>query len=257
MTVRVFVAAGRFELATLRSSPADLMVLLTLPLYTVMFLAITRHAGRADLASYAVLAPAVIAVWSMGLFVSGELIDSERWYGTLEALVATPAPLPVVILGRVATVTAVSLLSVVESWLVARLGFGVAVGVPHPAVFVASLACTGLAMAGTATAMSATFVLARSARTFQNSLSYPFYVLGGALVPVHLLPGWLRPLCRVVFLSWSTDLMRDSLTAPPVGQVAARLAAVLGLGLAGYLAGFAMLDRILRRVRAAGTLGHA
>jgi ABC-2 type transport system permease protein len=252
-----FGAAARFELATLRRSPEDLMALLNVPLFTAMFLAITRHAHRDDLAGYAVLAPAVIAVWAMGLLVSGELIDLERWNGTLEAMVATPTPLSVVILGRVAVVTAISLLSIVESWLVARVGFGIAVGVPHPAVFAAALLCTGVAMAGTATAMAGTFVLARSARTFQNSLSYPFYVLGGALVPVHLLPGWLQPVCRLVFLSWATDLLRDALAGPAVEHVLPRLAAVLALGAAGYLAGFAVLGRILHRVRATGTLGHA
>jgi ABC-2 type transport system permease protein len=255
--VSVFGAAARFELATLRRSPDDLLALVNVPLFTAMFLAITRHAGRDDLVGYAVLAPAVIAVWSMGLLVSGELIDRERANGTLEALVATPAPLPVVVLGRVAVVTAISLLSTVESWLVARFGFGIVVGVPHPAVFAAALLCTGLAMAGTATAMSGTFVLARSARTFQNSLSYPFYVLGGVFVPVDLLPGWLQPVCRLVFLSWATDLLRDSLDPAAVGHLLPRLAAVLGLGAVSYLAGFAILDRILRRVRGTGTLAHA
>lgn len=256
-TLRLLAAACRFQLAVLRRSPGDLIALVNAPLFTVMFLAITRHAGRGDLAAYAVLAPAVITVWAMGLLVSGEVIASERANGTLEALVTTPAPLPVVVFARVVTLTAVSLLSVVESWAVARVGFGVTVDVAHPGVFAATLLCTGVAMAGTATAMSATFVLTRSARTFQNSLSYPFYVLGGALVPVALLPDWLRPLSRVVFLSWASDLMRDALAAPPVAHVLPRLGAVLGLGLAGYLGGFTMMARILRRVRREGTLTHA
>jgi ABC-2 type transport system permease protein len=255
--LRGVAAAARFEAATLRRSPDDLMALLNAPLFAVMFLAITRHAHRGDLAGYAVLAPAVITVWAMGLLVSGEIIDQERWNGTLEAMLATPTPLQVVVLGRVAVVTAISLLSIVESWLVARVGFGVAIAVPHPGIFAVTLLCTGLAMAGTATAMAGTFVLARSARTFQNSLSYPFYVLGGALVPVALLPGWLQPACRVVFLSWATDLLRDALAPAAVPHLLGRLAAVLGLGVLGWLAGFAVLDRILDRVRRTGTLAHA
>lgn len=256
-TLRLLAAVARFQLAVIRTSPGNMMALVNAPLFTLMLVAVVRHAGRDDLTGYAVLAPAVITVWAMGLLVSGEVIATERENGTLEALVATPAPLMLVVFGRVGTITTISLVSVVESWLVARLGFGVAVGVPHAGIFVVALLCTGLAMAGTATAMSATFVLARSARTFQNSLSYPFYVLGGALVPVALLPDWLRPLCRVVFLSWSTDLMRDALSAAPVTHPLPRLGAVLALGLAGYLGGFLLLARILRRVRATGTLSHA
>jgi ABC-2 type transport system permease protein len=253
----VFLAAARFELAVLRRSPSDLIALANTPLLTVIFLAITRHAGRADLAPYAVLAPAVIGVWLMALLVSGEIVDRARWDSTLEALVATPAPLTLVVLGRITTVTGLSLLAVLESWLVGRLGFGVAIDVHHPVLFVLTLLVLALAIAGTATAMSAVFVLARTARTFQNALSYPVYLLGGAFVPVDLLPGWLRPLSRLVFLSWATDLLRDGLSAAPVPAAPARLAVVLGLGLAAFLGGVALLHRFLDKVRALGTLDHA
>lgn len=250
----VLLAAVRFELLVLRRSPNDLMPLINTPLFTVIFLAITRHAGREDLAPYAVLAPAVIGVWLMALLVSGEIIATERSNATLEALVATPARLPVLVLGRVATVTAVSLLSLVESWLVARIGFGVSVTVHHSALFALTLLVTAASMAATATAMVAVFVLTRSARTFQNALSYPFYLLGGAFVPVGLLPEWLRPLTRLVFLSWASDLLRDTLAEEPVGHALARLAMVLVLGAAALAGGLWFLDRILNRVRARGTL---
>jgi ABC-2 type transport system permease protein len=193
----------------------------------------------------------------MALLVAGELIDSERWSGTLEALVATPASFPLIITGRIAAVTVVSLLAFVESWLVAWALFGITVAVLHPVVFAAAIGVTAFAMAGTASMMSAVFVLARSARIFQNTLSYPFYVLGGVLVPVSLLPGWLEPLSRVVFLSWSADLLRDSLTSGTVPDVALRLTAVLGLGAAGLLAGVLLLRRVLTRVRTLGTLTYA
>ena len=53
--------------------------------------------------------------------------------------------------------------------------------------------------------MATVFVLARTAMLFTNALGYPFYILGGVLVPVAFLPGWLRPVSRLVFLSWSSD----------------------------------------------------
>ncbi len=60
-----------------------------------------------------------------------------------------------------------------------------------------------------------------------------------------------------MFLSWSTDLVRDSLRAAPVPDVPARLAVVLGLGLLGYLGGLWMLATVLRRVRTTGAVGFA
>lgn len=255
--MRTFLAAFRFELSVVRRSPGDLMVLVNTPLLTVIFLAITRAADRPQLTGFAVLAPAVMGLWAMAVMVSGEVVDTERWDGTLELLLASPAALPVVIVGRIAAVTAISLVTLAEAWLVAWLGFGTLVTIHHPAVFLAALLATAAATAAWATAMAAVFVAGRSARTFQNAITYPFYVLGGALVPVALLPAWLRPLTRLVYLSWGSDLLRAAVAAGPVSNVLPRLGAVLGLGLGGGLLGALLLGKVVDRVRRTGTVSFA
>lgn len=78
--------------------------------------------------------------------------------------------------------------------------------------------------------MAGLFVLARSAVTFANSASYPFCPLGGILVPVSPLPGFLQPLSNVVFLSWSATLLRASLSPQPLPRPRLGLAMILGLG---------------------------
>jgi ABC-2 type transport system permease protein len=255
--VSVLLAGFVFEVRVLRRSFGEMIALVTAPMMTLVFLAITRHAGREDLAPYAVVAPALIVLWAVALLIAGEIISRERENGSLEALVATPASLPAMVTGRIAAVTLLSLFGFVESWLAAWLVFRVSVPVWHPVVFGAALVVTALAMAGTASMMSALFVLARSARAFQNSLNYPFYVLGGVMVPVSFLPGWLEPLSRVVFLSWSADLLRDALAPADVPHLLPRLSAVLGLGLAGYATGLWLLRRAVDRLRKTGSLHYA
>jgi ABC-2 type transport system permease protein len=120
-----------------------------------------------------------------------------------------------------------------------------------------TLTAAAFAMSGTAVIMAAVFALGRSARIFQQTVTYPFYVLGGILVPVSLLPFWVRPFSRLVFLSWSADLLRASLSPAPVDQVALRLAAIVGLGLASFVGGTYLLRRVLDRVRALGTMNYA
>lgn len=251
------VAGFGFEVRLLRRSLGEMVVLVTAPLMTLVFLAITRQAGRTDLAPYAVLAPALIVLWGTALQISGEIVERERGNGSLEGLVATPARFGAVITGRIAAVTLLSLFGFVESWLAAWLAFGVVVTVWHPVAFGATVMVTGLAMAGTASIMSALFVLARSARAFQNSLNYPFYLLGGVMVPVALLPGWLEPLARAVFLSWSANLLRDSVSRPEIPDLLPRLGMVLGLGVVGYLLGLVLLRRAVDRLRKTGTMGYA
>lgn len=254
--ITVFGAAVWFQGLQMRRV-ANLSALVNTPLFTLALVAIMVHSGRSDLAPYAVVGATVIAVWNMAIIESGGIIDADRGQGTLEALISTPAPLALVVLGRTVTVTVISLLSLVESVIVARLVFGVVVDVHHGWLFAVTLALTAVSMAMTASALAGIFVLSRSARTFQNALSYPFYLLSGAVVPAPLLPEWLQPVTKVVFLSWSTDLIRDCLRPGAVPNALARLAVVAGLGLAAMVAGVWVLRRILERVRTTGAVSFA
>ncbi len=255
--MRALRTGFHFEARVLRRSFGELIALVTAPLMTLIFLAIIRYGGREDLAPYAVLAPALIVLWGVALIVSGEIIAKERENESLEALVASPASFAGVLTGRIAAVTLISLVGFAESWLAAFLVFGVAVPIEHPGEFGLVVAVTALAMAGTACVMSAIFVLARSARAFQNSLTYPFYVLGGVIVPVALLPSWLEPISRLVFLSWSSDLLRDALSPAPIPNLPARLGVVLLLGAAAYVLGLVLVRRTIDRLRRTGSLGYA
>lgn len=256
-TVGVFRAGWRMQWQSMRGNPDWFLSLLLTPLQTAVLVLIVLHAGRTDLTGYAVLAPALMALWAMALQTSGELISRERENGSLEGLLAAPGRFDIVMLGRLMLVTALSAVAFVEAWLTGWAITGTLLPVAHPWVLLATVAVTVLAMTGWAGVMASVFVLARSARTFQNALSYPFYVLGGVLVPVGLLPAWLQPVSTVVFLSWASDLMRDSLSAAPVPDVPARLAIVLGLGAAGFVLGHRLLRGALRRVRTTGSLAHA
>ena len=251
--MRAFLAGARIQIRFLTAYPDSLIPFFTAPLFTIIFLLVFKHAGRQDLTPYAAIAPVFIALWWLALFNSGWTITIERWNGTLEMLVAAPSSFGAVIFGRIATTTAIGTVSFFEAWLVARL-FGTPVTIHHWGAFVLTVFATLAAMAGTAVGMAALFVLARNAVTFSNSASYPFYVLGGILVPVSLLPHWVRPLSSVVFLSWSADLLRATLDAAPIHDLWPHLGMVVLLGACGYAVGLVALRVILVRVRESGEL---
>ncbi|USQ80171.1 ABC transporter permease [Ornithinimicrobium faecis] len=255
--MRVFLAGWQMQLWSMRGNPDWFLTLILAPLQTVVFVTIFQHAGRGDLTSYGVLAPALIALWGLSLQTSGELITRERENGSLEGLLAAPGRFDVVMLGRISAVTSLALLAFVECWLTGWWLTGELLTITHPVVFALTVVVSAVAMTGWAGVMASVFVLARSARTFQNSLSYPFYVLGGVLVPVALLPDWLQPLSRVVFLSWSSDLFRDSLTTDRVEDLVVRVLVIVVLGAVGFALSHHLLHRALRRVRTTGSLAHA
>lgn len=255
--MRALIAAFVLQLRILRTDASQIQTLAMVPLFTVIFVQIVRYADRNDLTGYAVLAPVLIAIWALALQSSGEVIDDDRWQGIVDLAVASPTPFPVIVLGRVFAVTLVSLFAFVEVWLVSWVVFGVFVDVEHPFLFALTVLVTAFAAAGTATIMASLFIVTRSARTFQNSLSWPFYVLGGVLVPVSFLPDWLEALSAIVFLSWSADLLRACLEPEAVNAAAARLAVIVLLGVVGFAIGFALLARMLNQARRNATLGLA
>ena len=254
--MHAFRAGFGLQLRTFRAYPDSYIPFITAPLFSIIFLAIVRQAGREDLTAYAAVAPVFIAMWWLALFQAGWVIEQDRWAGAIEFLVAAPARFAVTVLGRIVAVTLLGIGSFLEVWLVARLLYGEAIELHHPWAFAATVAATLAAMAGTSVVMSGLFVMTRSAATFSNSASYPFYVLGGILVPISFLPWWIRPLSSIIFLSWSADLLRDTIQPGPIEHLAARVGMVVLLGVIGFAIGAFALERILHRVRGTGELGH-
>src|SRR5439155_9668828 len=89
---RVVPGAIRAQVQMSRRSFEDLMPVLTMPLFALVFMAIFIHSGRRDLAGYALIAPLLMTVGQMGFFVASEVISNDRDDQVLELLVAAPTP---------------------------------------------------------------------------------------------------------------------------------------------------------------------
>jgi ABC-2 type transport system permease protein len=79
-------------------------------------------------------------------------------------------------------------------------------------------------------------------------------LLGGVTVPVTLLPDWIEPLSRAVFLYWSGNLLRDSFAAGAVDDLLLRLGALFLIGVIGALFGGWLVTRMLDHHKREGTL---
>jgi ABC-2 type transport system permease protein len=255
--MKAFAAGFRLQLWLVRAHPDALIPLLTAPLFTVIFLTIVRHGGREDLQPDALMAPVLMTLWWFALFIGGMIVTGDRWEGLLEPVLATPSEPAPLILGRIASVMVLGLFGFVEVWTIGRIGFGVSMPFEHPLALVLTLLATVFAMAGTAVLFAALFVLTRNAYTFANSASFPFYVLGGVFVPVAILPGWMEPATKVVFMSWSADLLRASLKADTIDNFWGRLGMVALLGVLSFAVGRGVLARVLYRMRTNGELSTA
>jgi ABC-2 type transport system permease protein len=255
MLTRVLVGAARAQARMTRQNIEDLRPILTMPLVTLVSLAVLVQSGRAELAPYGLVAAVLMTIGQMGNFVASEIVWQERNELTLELVVASPAPYYGVLLARVLVLTSLGLIGALESWLIARLVFGLHITVHHPLLALSTLVFASLAATGTALLTTALFALGSQVRTFQNAINGPLYLLGGVLVPISFLPGWLQPVSPFVFFYWAANMLRASLSAEPPVQVVQSLLAILALGLLTGLLARGFLTRMLDRLRQDGSLG--
>jgi hypothetical protein len=101
--VRGFSSGFRLQLWFYRNNPNMLIPLVTGPLFTTIFSMVLRHGGRQDLSGYAVIAPFYMSLWWFALFNGGWVIQTERWQGTVDYLIAAPVSFASVVVGRIST----------------------------------------------------------------------------------------------------------------------------------------------------------
>ncbi|MFC5186492.1 ABC transporter permease [Actinomadura harenae] len=254
--LRVVWQAFLLQAALARRGPQNMLMLLVTPMQTAGLLSLTLHAHRPDAVANAVIAPGLVGLWVAALDYAGRVVPEDQWAGRFTPMVAAPVPLTLVVAGRVAAVVLVGAVAFAESWLVAAAGFGRVVTVDEPGVFVLAVAATCLASVGTAMLLSGVIALSRARDVLQNSLSYPFYILGGVVFPIAVLPLWVRPLSRLVFLSWSAQLLRDAAHGT-ARHWPLSLAVILALGAAALAGGMWLTRRIVDVARRKGTVGYA
>ena len=253
--IRPVVGATRAQFSMSRRNVYDLVPIVMQPAYTLVLMAVFVYAGREDLSAYALVATMLMGVAATAIFIASDLMTREQEFQTFELSIASPAPFPAIILSRMLVITSISLIGIAESWLIIRFVFGVSLAIHHPWVFAATMLLTAFAAAGTALIPAALFSFARSARTYQNSITYPVYIFSGILVPLTLFPDWLAPVSRVIFLYWSGELLRDSMqTATPEGVIA-KLGAIAILGVGAALVGGALIARMIHYLKREGRLG--
>ncbi|MGC4761785.1 ABC transporter permease [Micromonospora sp. DT46] len=257
MSHRVVLASAKVQWHTSIRAPEHLLIVFLAPLFTLIFLSVVRHSDRDDLVTSTVLGTGLLGIWFVAVNVAGGVIQNERWMGTFDLVLVAPRAFALVVCGRILPVLAIGGFTLVESWLVARFAFDAQVTFPHPLVTAATVLVTLAASAGTATMLSSVFVLTRNTSIVQSTLSYPFYVLGGVVFPLSMLPAWVQPLSRIFYLSWASDLLRDSLLEREVPNVVARLGVIAGLGVLALAIGTVLIRRAADRARRTGQVSLA
>ena len=200
---------------------------------------------------YASLGAAVMGMWSSVSTSAGSAMQRERWWGTLELLVAAPRHFALVLLPATLGLATVGIYNLAATLLWGRFLFGVHISIAHPLLFALAVVGTILAFGGLGFLFAVSFVRWRAAWVLGNFFEYPVWLICGFLVPLALLPGWVHPVSWALAPTWGMNAIRESaLGGSPLDD----LGLSLGLGL-GYVAlGVLVTDRVLRAAQLRGSL---
>jgi ABC-2 type transport system permease protein len=200
---------------------------------------------------YAAVGSAVMGMWSATSTTAGNAMQRERWHGTLESLVATPPHFGLVLLPITLAMATIGIYCLAATLILGRFAFGIEFTVEEPLVFGFAVVGAVLSFGSLGFLFAVSFVRFRAAWALGNLFEYPVWLIGGFLVPLVLLPDWVRPISWALAPTWGMNAIREAALG---GSPLPDLLLCLGLGALYVVLGIAMLERVLGAARKRGVL---
>jgi ABC-2 type transport system permease protein len=251
-TLRLLAIGWYYQFKIIMRSPFEGVGQVIYPLFfaTVAFF-IFRASESPRTLLYAALGSAVMGMWSATSTTAGNAMQRERWHGTLESLVATPPHFGLVLLPITLAMATIGIYCLVATLAVGRFLFGIELTVEHPLAFGLAVVGAVISFGSLGFLFAVSFVRFRAAWALGNLFEYPVWLVGGFLVPLVLLPEWVRPISWVLAPTWGMNAIREAALG---GTPWPDLLLCLALGAAYVTAGIAMLERVLGAARKRGAL---
>jgi ABC-2 type transport system permease protein len=251
-SVRLLAVGWYYQFKMISRSPFEGIGQVIYPLFfaTVAFFIFQASESPRTLL-YAALGASVMGMWSATSTTAGNAMQRERWGGTLESLVAAPPHFGLVLLPITLAMATIGIYCLVATLALGRLVFGIELTVEHPLAFALAVFGCVISFGSLGFLFAVSFVRFRAAWALGNLFEYPVWLIGGFLVPLVLLPDWVRPISWALAPTWGMNSIREAALG---GSPLPDLLLCLGLGALYVTLGLAMLERVLDAARRRGAL---
>jgi ABC-2 type transport system permease protein len=193
-----------------RSSFDGLLAILWPLFFATVAVFMFRAGGDPKALVYASLGAAVMGIWTATSVSAGSALQRERWFGTLELLVVAPSNFALILLPITIAASTIGLYCVAGTLLWSRFLFGIHLTVVHPLFFALGLFASVVTIGSLGFLMAVSFVRSRRAWSIGAVLEYPIWLVCGFLVPVSLLPAWVRPISWALGPTWGMRAIREA-----------------------------------------------
>jgi ABC-2 type transport system permease protein len=242
--MRLFLIGGLLSYRALFNwlQPAVyLPTMLGKPLFQIVFFTILGRYSAVGDDRYFVVGNAVATTAMAGIYGMVMTLANEREFGTLPAILASPANRFALYVGRTVPV-------VLNGLLVSAFGFGVGflvLGVRIPggalAPIAATVAVTSVSCTLFGLALGAVALRLRDLWVGSNLASYVLLLACGGALPVSAMPGWLAALGRFLPLTHGIEAARRLSTGAGLSEVSGLIGSEALVGLAYGAIGYGLL----------------
>lgn len=200
----------------------NVLVTLIIPVAVLLFFAGTSIIPGigGDPAAFLLPGSIALAIIAAGLVNLGIATAYERSYGVLKRLGGAPIPRWGLVAAKVSAILVLQVVQVVVLVGVAALALHWTPGPAwSPVLVVLAVVLGTLAFAGLGLLLAGT-LRAEATLALANGLFLGFLMLGGIVLPVDHLPGFLQPIATALPATALADLLRIAFDAVPAGTAA-------------------------------------
>lgn len=209
---RAVLAQTRAELILTARRGESVLITIIVPAVLLVFFAALRlvPAGFGKPIDYLLPGMIGLAIMSTGMVSLGIATAYERHYGILKRLGSSPLPRGGLLLAKALAVLVVEVAQIV---LLLALAIGLYGWTPRGNLWLTLLAVVlgSVCFAGLGMVMAGT-LRAEATLAGANALYLIFLMLGGSVLPIDHLPGFLQDLARILPAFPLTDLLRGAMT---------------------------------------------
>jgi len=229
-----------------------------IPLTQMVFFAfVVRLAGGgASEIAFTAVGNAVATVTYSSVFSVCQTTDSEKWQGTMEHLLVSPANRFALYIGRGLIPILISLATVAVGLVYADLFFGVVIPWSVVPALAVSVVLTAFAMVGFGLLLGGVALYLRTSLILGNIFLFVGLLLSGVNFPLSSLPPVLRWAGDALPLTWGLVAIRATISGETLGSLAPLWGAVGLAAIISFGAALALWEVFERRALTTGSIAR-
>lgn len=224
------------------------------PTFQILFFAaLGTYASGRD-ASFFAIGNSVQVCAMSGIYGMTMAIANERWFGTLHALLATPASRWAIFGGRFLPFIANGVLVSVYGFTISWLFLGVRLEPSTLGVLALALVVTVFSCSAIGAVQGGLSMRLRDGLFGANMLVFLFLLFCGVNIPLDVLPGWMQAVSNVLPFTHGLLAVRGAAVGAGLDEVGGLILIELGIGIAYAVLAFGLFSYFERSSRQHATL---